>query len=188
MDRFSNLIYWAIKDRLRRSGCHFSDEDAEDIFQEFFASLWEKDKLAEIKDRNRIVGWLVMVAGNMAVDFIRKRRSHEPMSAISISRDPAYDEMGEGESIRSGEIALSSSKDSPDRIVHLNEMRQVLETTIESLPPRERTVITLSHLYGKKHREIAKLLKIPVNTVSIIVMRTRERLRKDLESKGIKDF
>jgi len=187
VDRFSNLIYWAIKDRLKRYNFQFVEQDVEDIYQELFVSLWEKNGLTEIKDRAKISSWLVMVAGNEAIDHFRKKKNEGPRISASIFQSVSSD-VGEAAEELMLTGTLSSSEDDPSRIVYLKELDRILEATIETLPPRERQAITLSFLYGKKHREIAQLLKISINTASTIIRRVRAKLRKELKKKGIKDF
>ncbi len=38
--RFSRVILWAIRDRLRRWGYHYGEQDVEDIYQEIMISFW----------------------------------------------------------------------------------------------------------------------------------------------------
>ncbi len=187
VNRFSNLIYWAIKDRLRRYNFQFVEQDVEDIYQELFVSLWEKNGLTEIKDRAKVSSWLVMVAGNEAIDHFRKKKNEGPRISASIFQRVSSD-VGEAAEELMLTGTLSSSEDDPSRIVYLKELDRILEATIETLSPRERQAITLSFLYGKKHREIAQLLKISINTASTIIRRVRTKLRKELKKKGIKDF
>ena len=187
VDRFSNLIYWAIKDRLKRYNFQFVEQDVEDIYQELFVSLWEKNGLTEIKDRAKISSWLVMVAGNEAIDHFRKKKNEGPRISASIFQSVSSD-VGEAAEELMLTGTLSSSEDDPSRIVYLKELDRILEATIETLSPRERQAITLSFLYGKKHREIAQLLKISINTASTIIRRARAKLGKELKKKGIKDF
>ena len=187
VDRFSNLIYWAIKDRLKRYNFQFVEQDVEDIYQELFVSLWEKNGLTEIKDRAKISSWLVMVAGNEAIDHFRKKKNEGPRISASIFQRVSSD-VGEAAEELMLAGTLSSSEDDPSRIVYLKELDRILEATIETLSPRERQAITLSFLYGKKHREIAQLLKISINTASTIIRRVRAKLRTELKKKGIKDF
>ena len=164
VDRFSKLVYWAIKDKLSKWNYHFIEQDVEDIYQDFFISLWEKDKLAEIKDRSHISAWLVMVAGNMSIDYFRRKKNEPTKISLPIFQE-AFSDKREGIEDQMPAYLHSGSKDDPSRTAHLKELNQVLTLTIDSLPPRERQAITLCYFYGKKHREIAQLLKISINTV-----------------------
>ncbi|MEA3328468.1 MAG: sigma-70 family RNA polymerase sigma factor [Candidatus Omnitrophota bacterium] len=170
IERFSKVIYWAIRDRLRRWGYQFQEGDVENIYQEIFVSLWQKPKLAEIKDKEKLSGWLVMVAGNNAVDYFRKKKRKEPKDITFIFKDLAF------------------SNDNPLQLLHSRELKQTLESVLGTLPSKEKIVITLSYLYNKKHREIAEILNIPINTVSTLIFRTKERLKDKLEEKGIRNI
>ena len=170
VERFSKVIYWAIKDRLRKRGYRFKEQDVEDIYQEIFTNLWQRNKLEAIKDREKLSGWLVMVAGNSAIDYFRKKKKKEPENIISIFE------------------TLTSSSDNPSQLLHSQELKETLESVLEVLPSKEKIVISLSYLYDKKHREIAETLNIPVNTVSTVISRTKERLKAKLEEKGIKNI
>ncbi len=187
VDHFSKLTYWAIKDRLKRYNLQFAEQDVEDIYQELFFSLWEKNRLTEIKNRAKISSWLVMVAGNAAIDHFRRKKNEGPRISASIFQRVHSDAEEAAEDAVLADT-LGSSEDDPRRIIYLKELDQVLKTAIGTLSPRERQAITLSFLYGKKHREIAQVLKISINTASTIIRRARARLKKELKKKGIKDF
>ena len=62
VERYSKVVYWAIRDRLKRFGYNFEDEDINDIHQDVFIALWSGDKLAQLKERDKAAGWLAMVA------------------------------------------------------------------------------------------------------------------------------
>lgn len=185
--RFSKLAYWAINDRLKRYNLQFVEQDVEDIYQELFVSLWEKNRLNEIKDRAKISSWLVMVAGNAAIDYFRRKKNEGPKISASIFQGIRSDAREAAEDLTPAGT-LSSSEDDPRRTVYLKELDQILEGAIGTLSLRERQAITLSFLYGKKHREIAQLLKLSINTVSTIIRRARTRLKRELKKRGIKDF
>ena len=65
------------------------------------------------------------------------------------------------------------------------ERARVVTAALEGLPERERRVLSMFFVDGKSYREISDLLKLPMGTIATLLARTRERLRKDLESKGL---
>jgi len=79
---------------------------------------------------------------------------------------------------------ILDSKDPYDALVD-NELAAFINEFIKRLPQRERMILTLNFFYGKKHREITQMLKIPANTVSTIIKRTKDLLRKELNKKGL---
>lgn len=64
-----------------------------------------------------------------------------------------------------------------------NDRLQILERGIQMLDPEYRTVIEL-HLQGKKIREIADILDVPLSTVGSRLHRARKELSK---TKGLKN-
>jgi DNA-directed RNA polymerase specialized sigma24 family protein len=42
VDRFSGLIYWAIKRKLNKYDCTYLMSEAEEIYQHLLTSIWEK--------------------------------------------------------------------------------------------------------------------------------------------------
>ena len=56
VERYSKVVFWAIRNRLKRFGYNFDEGDIEDIHQDVFISLWSDNKLAQIKDKDRVAG------------------------------------------------------------------------------------------------------------------------------------
>ncbi|PJC49002.1 MAG: hypothetical protein CO035_00485, partial [Candidatus Omnitrophica bacterium CG_4_9_14_0_2_um_filter_42_8] len=65
------------------------------------------------------------------------------------------------------------------------ELAEELETAIEPFEPREKIILKLNIIHAKTHKEIAEFMKIPINTVSTIISRKKEQLRKLLRKEGI---
>ncbi|OGX33256.1 MAG: hypothetical protein A3F87_03925 [Omnitrophica WOR_2 bacterium RIFCSPLOWO2_12_FULL_51_24] len=178
VERYSKVIYWAIRDRLKRFGYDFEDEDINDIHQDVFIALWAGNKLAQLKDSDKVAGWLAMIAGNAAIDYFRRMKRQSPPNSISI-----YEEIyknGDGEA-RTLEEVLPSKAAGPDKEAQLSDAREVLKSAIGSLKPKERIAVELNLLHGMKHSEIADALKLPVNTVSTTIARAKKYLKEKLE-------
>ncbi len=58
------------------------------------------------------------------------------------------------------------------------ELRQVVFSTIETLPDDLRTAITLRELDGLSYEEIAQVMDCPVGTVRSRIFRAREAVEK----------
>lgn len=71
-----------------------------------------------------------------------------------------------------------------DRILSDERARAVKEA-LDSLPERERTVLSMFFIDGKPYQEISAALKLPMGTIATILARTREKMREMLRSKGI---
>lgn len=169
VERFAQLVLWSIKQKLRQLNFYYQEQDIEDIFQDVFVLLWEKGKLRQIKNREKLSGWLAMVAANCAINYFRNKseRLAEPENDLE----------------KIATVSFNSSENIKQNNLHL-----ILTELLKSLPCRERIILQLNYLYKKTHREISQILKIPENTVSSVVKRTKERLKNEFKNKGLEIF
>lgn len=180
VERYSKVVYWAIRDRLRRYGYDHSEEDINDIHQDVFVALWAGGKLSQLKERGKVAGWLAMVAGNAAIEHFRRARRQSPPSCVSLYEQVYRDDDG-----KTIEEVLPSGAAGPDRQAQLNEARAELVSAIERLSPKERMAARMSLLHGMKHAQIAAALELPVNTVSTTVARAKKNLKEKLEKRRL---
>lgn len=68
----------------------------------------------------------------------------------------------------------------PEREAELKELRQRLQTAIDTLPDHEREVFVLREYDGLRYREIADLVGIPQGTVMSRLYSARRRLANEL--------
>lgn len=169
VNHFTGLVKWAISDRLRRWRITFNNEDVDDIKQLTFSELWEKDKLREIRDIKKIEAWLAVVAGNCAISCMRGRRGQNiPYLKDTLDHDTKTED------------AYS--------VLEGNEIRELVISFIDKLPKHHQAVLVLNYFYGKRHKEIAEIVKISIHTISTIIKRTRRLLKEELKSKGYENF
>ncbi len=166
IDRFSGLIYWAIKRKLNKYDCAYLISEVEEIYQSLFASIWEKKSLAGIRERDKIAPWLVVLASNTAIDFIRKKGFEEnflrgTLRSESVSRDGKED-------------------------IFLRESRRLMDEAIKLLSEKEKAYLESNYIAGKKHKEIADTFNTSINTVSSVIARAKVKIRKYIESKNKK--
>lgn len=183
--RYSRVVFWAIRDRLRRFGYNFDDVDVEDIHQDVFISIWSDNKLAQIQDRSRVAGWLAMVAGNAAIDYFKRMKRQSPPNSLSLYEEIYKSVDGENKTL---EDILPSQAVGPGKQAYLNEVIELLDSAIGSLKSKEKMAVKLNLLHGMKHRDIAEALRLPVNTVSTTIARAKEGLKGKLRRKGIEDL
>lgn len=172
--KYSNLIFISIKNRLKKYGFTPPVQDMEDIRQNLLSSIWEGRKLDGVKNRKDISYWLSIVSGNMAIEYMRRKRRLEPGEMVSLNKE--IDEKRLSYFIRSAEL------NPLDRLVK-DEVGQRIEFAIDSLPAKERLVAKLNILYDKKYREIADILNLPEGTVSSYMKRAKGKLKE-----ALKDF
>lgn len=182
IDRFSKTIYWSIEDRLMRYRLKYTRHDIDDIYQEVILSIWEKKKLKKVKEPQKVGPWLVMVAGNKALDYFRTKKKDQlrNISLVESIYEASHDEARKFEDI------LTSNEPDPSQQAQFNEIEYAVEESLKTLSESQRKILSLNILLGKKHREIAEILKIPEGTVSTVIARTKELLREKLSASGIR--
>jgi RNA polymerase sigma-70 factor (ECF subfamily) len=161
--RYAKLIYWAIKKRFSMSSFTFSDDDAQNIFQEVFLSIIKEDRLTQLKDSKMISGWLAMVASNKTIDFMREKIRSSQRFAFN---PPQLKD-------------TNSLKKLFDK-----ETESIVKDIINTLSEKEKIIISLNLFEEKSHKEIGCILGIPVNTISTIISRVKVKLKEQLKDKG----
>lgn len=116
-------------------------EDAEDVTSEFFIRLWDIADTYRPGRGHR--AWLITIARNMAIDYLRKRKRESLTAEI-----PDYLQAGE-----------SSCE---ERLCQKLGLEQALMT----LKEEERQIVNLKIMGELTFREIASVLKKPQGTVA----------------------
>ena len=155
-------IYSNHFERLHRFASDFinSKEAANDIVQDIFIELWNnRDRIGDIKSIN---AYLFRLVKNRCLDYL-KHSVHQKN----------YEEYAVWE-FKARVDALSTMAD--DYVI-ANEMSDLLRNTVKDLPPRCRKIFLLSRIKGLKHAQIAEILNISENTVSVQLCIALRRIR-----------
>lgn len=112
-----------------------------------------------------ISGWLAVTASNQAVDFMR-RKIKENDRFISEVPDFGDDRLKE-------------------ELVQ-RDLSRLIERIINGLSSKEKIVISLNLIEGRTHRDIAGIVGMPVNSISTIIFRVKQKLKKELTKRGLK--
>ena len=145
---------------LARTG---NPEDAEDVCQEAFVAALER--LAELEEPDRFVGWLLTIVRNRALNTVRARsvRAVEPLAAA------------EGASATEDDGSATTA----ERIGLRTDLLEALGTLTEI----QREVVLLHDVDGWRHAEIADRLGMPEGTVRYHVHQARSALRMRLDGR-----
>lgn len=143
-------------------------EDAEDVLQDTFLKAYEH--LGEFRGDSKFYTWLVRIAVNQALMKLRRRKSDR-----LVSLDETFD-TGEETLVR--EIAVWA--EDPEELYSQEELRRILASAIESLPPIFRTVFALRDIEELSTEETAQILNLSVPAVKSRLLRARLRLREHL--------
>lgn len=128
---------------------------AEDTFQEAFLQVHESAGSFDLSRRFR--PWLFTIAANKGRDLLRSR-IRRPACALDASPE-GFD--GEGQYVD----LLQAASTLPDEPAQREELRVLVQRTIQELPPNLREVLLLGYFHEFPYKQIADMLKIPVGTV-----------------------
>ena len=140
--------------------------DAEDVTQEAFVKVWKN--LKKFKPDQRFKSWLMTIARNTTIDYIRKRR-HAVFSDFD-------DEEGSNAIVET----LADDERLADEIASLAESAKQTAEAVKKLPDIYRSVLALRYEAGLSFEEISKILKKPVNTVKSQHRRSLIALRESI--------
>jgi RNA polymerase sigma-70 factor (ECF subfamily) len=133
---------------------------AEEIALEIFTVVWEKREQLQV--RSNIKAYLFTAGKNKAISIFRRSRQHL-LSSLDV------------------EDHSSSADLASDCYLENQELRQILDRAIESLPEQSRKIYQMAWEENLSHKEIAGKLglspKTVENHVGIALRKLREQLR-----------
>ncbi len=157
--RHSRLVYRALTAILG------NQDHAQDAMQDVMLSAYEH--IAGFQSRSKFSTWLVSIARNKAIEYLRKRKNE-----ISLD-EPAF---GEDQDFRPRE--LRDWVDNPEQAYSRLEIQQLIEKGIMALPAKYRTVVMLRDIEHLSIEEIARQLGLSVPAVKVRLLRGRLMLRE----------
>jgi RNA polymerase sigma-70 factor (ECF subfamily) len=143
-------------------------EDAEDVVQDAFLKAFQN--LEQFQGQSKFYTWLVRIAVNEALMRLRRRR---PERMVSLDED-----INTGEDTIPREVADWAPN--PEQLYNQSELRDILQKTIQGLPPSFRTVFVLRDVEGLSTEETADALGLSIPAVKSRLLRARLQLRDRL--------
>lgn len=158
-------LFQRIFPRLFDFACKMTKESqvAEDIIQDVFIQIWEKKH--QIESVN-IEAYLFRLVRNRCLDHIQFVKVIQEKE-IELHSLRTYEELYRIDFIRNEPYLLIEE-----------ELKNEIEKTIESLPPRCQEVFLLSKMEGLKNREIAEKLQINIKNVERHLSRATKTFRE----------
>lgn len=158
---FSSTVYTIAANVTR------NNEDAEEVTQDVFVKVARK--LPEFKFESSFGTWIYRITMNAAINAYKTRARQRQKTA-------AIDEVGDIADPGSG-----AARDEIDRQGAAAKIARLLG----SLNQDQRACIVLREIEGLDYKEIAEVLKIPLNTVRTRIKRAREALVAHCKSEGL---
>ncbi|MDD5488426.1 MAG: sigma-70 family RNA polymerase sigma factor [Candidatus Omnitrophica bacterium] len=172
---YTPIVRKGIIRRLKDYGIRPAHDHVNDIVQEVFLYLWEKDKLSQLRHIEALRSWLSIIAFNTASNYCKKVFFRE-RSAQARSLEERPD----------GDLGLClldiipDPRECPDQKTELADLRARLREKLSDMPPRTRLALTFSLLDGLSQKEIASIMNLPRGTISAMICRGRRVLSEKI--------
>jgi len=146
VEKYRDRVFWTAYHLVLDS------EDARDIAQQSFLKVWTS--LKDYDFGRSFPGWVTRITANCAIDFLRARKSTEPLPEIAADRSPL------------------------DRNL---DIRKLFVRIAPLLSNRRRIVLVLREVQGMEMSEIAGLLNCTESTVRNLLSQAKEAFRKKVK-------
>ena len=154
--------------KLMALACRFVDEHvAKDLVQDVFASYWEQKKLI---DADNIQSFLYKWLQNRCLNYLKHQlvvEEYEARIRIAEARIAFFNNK-------------TDSNDVLKQVISQN-IREVVELSVEKLPPKTAEAFRLCYYHALSHKEIAKIMAISHRTVESHIRHAVLFLREDLK-------
>jgi RNA polymerase sigma factor (sigma-70 family) len=152
---FEHIVH-AYGEALVRLAWGYTDNvpDHDDLLQDILVAIWRA--LSRFRGDSSERTFVFRVAHNRAITFVSRRRVHESLDEHAGIADP---------------------RPGPDEEVDRAAQHARLTAAVRTLPPALRETVTL-RLEGCSIAEIAAVLNVTENNVSVRLNRARDRLRE----------
>jgi RNA polymerase sigma-70 factor, ECF subfamily len=159
-DRYGRIAYALILRVVRDTGI------AEDLVQETFLRVWNRVQAFD-GQKGAVGPWLLAVARNRAIDYLRSAggRERNTVEFEETDHPSLYTEMETG--------ILASDK------------ARVVKAAIEKLSSHQRQVIELAYFEGLSQTEMAERMGQPLGTVKTWVRAALKVLRDELGTQAV---
>ncbi|MBA7510782.1 RNA polymerase sigma-H factor [subsurface metagenome] len=143
-------------------------QEADDTAQEVFLKVYTKAD--SFKGESSFSTWLYRITINRCVDELRRRKN----KIISYET-----EFNQEEKLKLKDVLASKERDITEEL-RKNELQDIIQKAINSLPEKYRIIITLKEMEGLSYIEISQIMKISLAKVKIWLFRARQKLKGKL--------
>jgi len=142
-----------------------NDSDSEDIAQQVFIRIWKHSK--RYKPDNKFTTYLYTIARNLVYNESRRRSRKKTSSTDQLAEDHHLQ-------------FPADSTHEPDNSLIEAELRDAIDTAIQTLPENQRLAVILRRYENVPYEEIAIILNTSVPSVKSLLFRARTTLREHL--------
>jgi RNA polymerase sigma-70 factor (ECF subfamily) len=144
--------------------------DADDVAQQAFVDAFDAlDRFRSDGRARAFSSWVLRIAINRSKDVLKsKKRTEEPLDR----------------EIPADEAVFAYAPPTPEASAAGSQRRRRLEVALLRLPPKYREAIVLSDIEELSYEEMKAILRLPITTLKIRVVRARTMMRAYLDETG----
>jgi len=165
-DHYNRLLFGLILSIVKKR------EEAEDILQEVFTSIWEKADQFDT-ERGTVYTWIVTLTRNLSIDRLRSKVYKEQQKqSTSLDNEDVYH-------------PLFSEENDPLENTILKDRAKRVYDALGQISDKQRKMLQVAYFNGLTQSEISEEFDIPLGTVKTRMrdgmLKLREILGKELE-------
>ena len=161
LDNFWNDVYGFLIKRTE------NENDAEDITVQTFSRAF--DKIHSYDEKYKFKTWLITIAKNIHIDFLRMKKS-------AISKERSEDHEDHVNRI------IDESPSPEDKIITEQNLAKLLRD-IKKLKPHYQEVINLRYFQELSYLEISNKLDEPMSNIKVKLLRAKKLLAEIIQNK-----
>jgi RNA polymerase sigma-70 factor, ECF subfamily len=160
IDRYSNKVY-----STAYSYTH-NQEEARDLVQEILIKVY--NNLHGFKSEAKFSTWMYRIAVNSCIDWSRRHKSKNLITAWSTDDDNILDN-------------ITSGSDGPEDVLLKQEQKDAVRSMVADLPEIYKTVLILYYFEEMQVQEICNILDCPRKTIETRLYRAKGILKSLLK-------
>ncbi|MGQ9847825.1 MAG: RNA polymerase sigma factor, partial [Bacteroidales bacterium] len=121
-----------------------------DLFQDTFVKVFKSIKENKYAEDGKFGAWLMRIAHNLVVDYIRKNNRLKTIAIDSYEYDILNNR--------------KLSEEAAEQIIIKNEINYDIRKLLDYLPDNQREVIIMRHFLNMSFKEIAEETNVSINT------------------------
>jgi RNA polymerase sigma-70 factor (ECF subfamily) len=152
VERFSRYVY-----SIASQGYRLRDHDAEDVFQEVFARVYER--LDSLRDDTAVRPWIAQLTRRLCLDKIRS-------------------------ALREETVEMNDSLGEPDELIGRLDEAFAVHEAMAGLPEHCREILDRFFARDESYRTIGEALGLPPGTIASRISRCLAKLRETFEGRN----
>lgn len=137
-----------------------NENEAEDLAQEVFVKVWRNAR--KFKGRSKFSTWLYRIVVNQCLNY-RTKHTKKLVSLDGTTKTAT--------TLESSGVEMEFER---------REKVEMVKKAVDELPKAQRIAIILSKYEGKSYKEIAQIMGVSLSSVTSLIFRAKDNLRKRL--------